>query len=104
MIKLQTCQQCQTVHYPERDICPSCLSQELTWQNVSGKGKLVSMTELHISTKPEWRDKLPLVLGLVKLTAGPIILTFAEEKLPMGSDVTLICGNDTFKIQNRNTK
>ncbi len=103
MINLQTCQQCLTVHYPQRDICPSCLSQDLTWQDVSGAGKLVSLTELHISTKSEWRDKLPLVIGLVKLNVGPVILAFCEEKLPIGSAVTLTRVGDSFHIQNRNT-
>ena len=104
MIKLQTCQHCKTVHYPKRDICPACLSQELTWQDVSGEGKLVSMTELHISTKAKWQDKLPLALGLVKLKAGPTILTFAQPKLPIGSIVTLIQDAAAFKIQNQGTK
>ncbi|MEE9272720.1 MAG: OB-fold domain-containing protein [Robiginitomaculum sp.] len=104
MIKFQICQQCQTVHYPERDICPACLSPDMAWQDVSGEGKLVSMTELHISTKTKWLDKLPLALGLVKLKAGPIILAFAEAKLPMGSTVALIHDGDTFKIKSRNAK
>ncbi len=100
MIKLQICQTCKTVHYPKREICSACLSHDLCWQDVSGKSTLVSSTELHISTKLQWHDKLPLLLGLVKLDAGPKILAFAQTKLPIGSNVMLIQNGQTFNIIN----
>jgi len=89
MIKLQVCKNCQSVHYPKRDICPVCWHDKLEWQSVSAKGRVSSFTDLHISGKPEWADKLPLRIGLVKLEAGPNVLAFMDAKLTSNNPVTL---------------
>ena len=84
-----------------RDICSSCLSDKLTWKFVSGDEKIASTTELHISVKPEWRDKLPLKIGLIKLDIGPKILAFAECDLLIGSTVTLSQNGDIYTFKDK---
>ncbi|MBL4837263.1 MAG: OB-fold domain-containing protein [Kordiimonadaceae bacterium] len=96
MIRLQVCNACKSTHYPERDICPSCWRDTLDWQQVSPLGRLTTSTVLHTSVKPEWADKLPLQLGLVKLDAGPNILTFLSASLNTGTLVTLTFNDGVF--------
>ncbi len=104
MIKLQACNQCQTIHYPERDICPSCLSEALVWKAVSGEGTLTSITKLHISTKSDWQERLPLNIGLIKLGIGPKILAFLAPGLVIGNTVVLTQDGDIFTAQNKDVK
>ncbi len=90
MIKLQVCKQCQRVHYPRRYICPACWHDRLAWESVSPAGRVSSFTDLHISVKPEWVEKLPLRLGLIKLDVGPNVLAFMEAKFTSNDLVVLI--------------
>lgn len=101
MIKLQVCDNCQAVHYPVRDICPSCWQESLAWQSVSPEGRVSSFTELHVSDKAEWADKLPLRLGLVKLDAGPNILAFMSANATINAPVTLVFESDAFVAKER---
>ncbi len=96
MIKLQVCTNCQTVHYPKRDICTACWQDALAWQPVSAQGKVSSYTDLHVSAKPEWADKLPVRIGLVKLEAGPNVLAFLEANIISNVSVVLTDKDGVF--------
>ena len=41
------CKQCGTVYFPPRLDCPSCLSSEVEWFEIKGKGKLASYTKVN---------------------------------------------------------
>jgi uncharacterized OB-fold protein len=96
MTELQVCSHCHTTHYPKRDICPSCWRDTLQWKKVSGQGHVTSTTLLHNSTKPEWADKLPLHLGMIKLDIGPSILAFLQGPMDIGTPVTLTHKDGVF--------
>jgi NAD(P)-dependent dehydrogenase (short-subunit alcohol dehydrogenase family)/uncharacterized OB-fold protein len=72
--ELQVCKQCQAVQYPPRDACHRCLSPRLQWREQTGDGKLLSVTTLHHSNDPFFRERLPWRLGLVQLDAGPSVI------------------------------
>ena len=48
-LELQCCAACGTVQYPPREACVRCLSAELEWTLMSGRGELVSETTLRHS-------------------------------------------------------
>jgi len=96
MIELQVCTQCQSAHYPQRDICPSCWQDTLEWKPVSPAGRVTSFTDLHISARAGWEDKLPLCLGLVKLDTGPNVLAILSGKVTISMPVTLVFSNGIF--------
>ncbi len=96
MIKLQVCGNCQEVHYPKRDICAACWHHALAWQSVSARGKVSSFTDLHISAKPEWADKLPVRIGLIKLEAGPNVLAFMDANIISNACVVLTNKDGVF--------
>jgi len=71
------CPDCDTTYLPPRAICPQCLSENLEWVEVSGKGKLAAFTSIYIA--PTFmieqgfdRDK-PYLTGIVELDEGPKI-------------------------------
>jgi uncharacterized OB-fold protein len=72
--ELQVCQHCSTVQYPAREACHRCLSDQLVWTPQSGEGELLARTVLHHSFEPYFRERLPWIIGLVKLDAGPTVI------------------------------
>lgn len=70
-LHLQVCSDCGAVQYPPRDACGHCLSSALVWKEQSGLGELISTTTLHHSNDLFFRERLPWVLGMVRLDAGP---------------------------------
>ena len=73
--KLQHCNECAMVLYPPREMCSGCLSTELTWKETDPNGTLISETLLHHSHDLYFRERMPWRLGLIKLDAGPSIVT-----------------------------
>ena len=63
----QECYDCRAVIFPPRPLCPSCLTGDLGWVEIDGRGTLHSWTEVHIAS-PEFDT--PFLLGLVDLSKG----------------------------------
>lgn len=68
------CRSCEAVFLPPRPICTECHAPEMDWQEVEGKGKLVSFTCITVgppSMKAEGFDRNnPYCLGVVELGSG----------------------------------
>jgi len=73
--ELQVCAECGAVQYPPREVCHRCLSGTLRWRGQSGLGELLSATVVHHSHDPFFRERVPWPLGLVRLDAGPTLVT-----------------------------
>ena len=58
------------VFYP-RELCPHCLSSELEWVPVSGKGRLHSYTVIYQAGNPTFQEDTPYVYALIQLDEGP---------------------------------
>ncbi len=80
--ELQQCTECGAVQYPARDACHRCLSVELQWTLQSGAGRLISETRLLHSHLRQFRDQLPLRIGLIHLRCGPVALAYVDEAVP----------------------
>lgn len=74
-IMLQHCADCGAwVYYPRRR-CPSCLSDRLPWEQVSGKGTLYSFTVARQATHPAFVGDVPQLLAVVELEEGVRLTT-----------------------------
>ena len=51
-------------------LCPHCLSDDLTWQEVSGKGALHAFTIVHRHVNPAFHAEVPFVVALIELDEG----------------------------------
>ena len=71
------CQSCGALHVPPRALCPACYGEEMKWEGMGGKGKLVAFTTIHIAPTAmieagHGRDN-PYCAGIVQLDRGPAI-------------------------------
>jgi uncharacterized OB-fold protein len=72
---LQRCRACgEHVFYP-RPHCPACLSTELDWVEMSGRGKVYSYTVVRRAMNPAFADDVPYVYAIVELDEGPRVMT-----------------------------
>jgi len=72
---LQKCEQCGHYRYPSGESCPSCLSDDLKWVEVSGRGTIYSWTVFHHVYHPAFKDEVPYAVVAVELEEGPRIIT-----------------------------
>ena len=79
---LQRCESCGQVQYPPADNCRACLSGELLWTPMSGRGELLAHTTLHHSNDPFYRERLPWRLGLTRLEEGPVVVAHLHRDCP----------------------
>lgn len=86
---LQVCLDCQTVIYPPRDACPSCLSARVLFRDVDPGGTLIAETTVRTSTEPYFRERAPWRIGTVQLDAGPVIVAHLHGDAAEGKRVRL---------------
>lgn len=88
LFRLQVCTGCDKVQYPPQEFCSDCLTDELSWNEVSPMGNVLSWTTSTASTSQFFGDKFPLNIGLVKLDCGPVMIAYlAATCLQTGSRV-----------------
>jgi uncharacterized OB-fold protein len=71
------CQECGSFSIPQRQICPSCQSENSKIYNYSGNGKLVAYTVISVPpvnmAEAGYNNKNPYCSGIVELAEGPRI-------------------------------
>ena len=73
---LQACDACEGMIYYPRRACPHCGASSLRWAQASGRGRVFSFSEVHVSFYgPEWNSELPYTLALIDLEEGPRMLS-----------------------------
>ncbi|MGI9285431.1 MAG: Zn-ribbon domain-containing OB-fold protein [Pseudomonadales bacterium] len=78
---LQTCKQCQTVQYPPREVCRECLGDNLAWEPVDVHGTVMASVELQHSLNDFFLEKLPWLIGSIKLDCGPVVMVHMANTL-----------------------
>lgn len=64
------CLKCNKLFTPPKPMCPYCDSTNLSWVELSGKGKLVTFTVIHVGPS-ELANETPYIVGVVELNEGP---------------------------------
>ena len=65
---LKKCNACGEPHFYPRSICPFCFSDDTTWIEASGNGKIYSYSVMR-------RVPVPYVVAYVTLAEGPTMIT-----------------------------
>ena len=74
-VRMQQCGNCAGwVFYP-RTRCSHCLSDLLTWREVSGHGTLYTFTIARQPTAPQFADESPQLLAVVETVEGVRLTT-----------------------------
>ena len=89
------CMKCGKIHLPPRPLCDNCFSQEFTWTEISGKGKLLTYTIIHVAPQ-QFQALAPYAVGIVQLENGlkipGMITAIPHEQLRIGMDLTIDFG------------
>jgi len=88
------CQKCGKTHLPPRPLCDCCYSQEFSWVEVSGKGKLLTYTVINIAPA-QFQALAPYAVGIVEFEGGlriPGMIQAAQEQLQIGMTLTIDFG------------
>jgi uncharacterized protein len=75
-LRLQRCAQCCEFYFPPRPFCPTCWSEDVEWNAVSGRATLHSYV---ISHRPAAGFDAPYAIALVQLDEGPRLLSNIVE-------------------------
>jgi uncharacterized OB-fold protein len=85
---LARCGACGRAHHYPRSFCPFCWSDQVTWEQASGRATLYTHSTVYMNDLAPFRDRLPYVAALVELEEGPRIMTTivdcATEDLRIG--------------------
>jgi len=68
---LPRCKSCDYLFFYPRSECPRCLSNQLEWMRVSGRGRLHTYTIVNQPANAAFRDDTPYVYAVVQLDEGP---------------------------------
>src|SRR5690242_13441561 len=78
---LQRCATCSYYNHPPRTVCDACLSQELHFEPVSGRGRIHTFTVMHQRDVPGFESEAPFINIVVELEEQPMLLMVSN--LPM---------------------
>lgn len=71
------CRACGKIYLPPRPLCPECLSDRMEWAELSGRGRLLAFTVVHVAPTAMlaagFGRENPYCVGLVRLEEGPAI-------------------------------
>jgi uncharacterized OB-fold protein len=70
-LRLPRCRACSHVFYPPEVFCPRCLSTELDWLALSGKGTVWSFIVMYQRYFPAFADEIPYNVAFVRLDDAP---------------------------------
>lgn len=88
------CQKCGKIHLPPRPLCDNCYSQEFTWVEVHGKGKLLTYTVINIAPQ-QFQELAPYAVGIVEFEGGlriPGMIQVSQAQLKIGVEFALDFG------------
>ena len=78
-LTVQKCTSCGHHQFPAAVFCDSCRKDSLSWEDVSGRGKVFSWIVVrHPIPKEIFGDAVPYVVALIELEEGPRIASNIE--------------------------
>jgi len=86
------CSRCKKITIPPRALCSHCGNSALEWMELSGKGRLVTYTVIHISPA-QFQAFAPYAVGIIELADGVrlpgMIRNVRFESLKVGMELAV---------------
>ncbi|WP_042412778.1 Zn-ribbon domain-containing OB-fold protein [Streptacidiphilus anmyonensis] len=98
---LRRCQACGRPHHYPREFCPYCWSEDVAWEQASGRATLYTWSVVHANDLPPFRDRLPYVAAVVELAEGPRMMTTVVDCDPtlLQVDMKLVVDFVAFAVE-----
>jgi uncharacterized OB-fold protein len=65
------CNNCSNIFFYPREACPYCSSMDLSWKEVSGRGKVYTYTWVRQAVHPSFQSEHGHIYAIVELEEGP---------------------------------
>ncbi|MBG0854481.1 OB-fold domain-containing protein [Streptomyces spinoverrucosus] len=72
---VRRCGACGRAHHYPREFCPHCWSEDVTWEEASGRATLYTWSVVHRNDLPPFGERTPYVAAVVDLAEGPRMMT-----------------------------
>jgi uncharacterized OB-fold protein len=69
-LQVQRCEQCGALRFPIGPVCPRCLSDRHGWEQLSGRGTVLSWVVFRRAYDPAFEADVPYNVALVELVEG----------------------------------
>lgn len=66
---------CGVAHHYPREFCPRCWSEDVVWEQASGRAVLYTWSVVHRNDLPPFGERVPYVAAVVDLAEGPRMMT-----------------------------
>lgn len=99
---VQRCARCGAMRFPPRELCTGCLSTDVDWAEVSGRGEIFSFNVMHQVYHPAFAHEVPYAVVVVKLAEGPKMISnlidCPPEEIRIGMPVEVVFEEMTDEI------
>jgi uncharacterized OB-fold protein len=76
---IKRCNACNEPFFYPRPFCPRCWSDDVVWEESSGRATLYTWSVVRQNDLPPWPARVPYVAAVVDLDEGPRMLTNIED-------------------------
>jgi len=76
------CRACGTAHHYPRPFCPSCWSDDVAWEQASGRATLYTYSTVFVNDLSPFAQRLPYIAAVVDLEEGPRVMTNLVDCTP----------------------
>jgi uncharacterized OB-fold protein len=99
---IKHCNSCGRAHFYPRPFCPHCWSDDVEWQEASGRATLYTYSIVRRNDLPPFPDRVPYVAAVVDLEEGPRMMTNVEgceeADLAIGMDLVVDFRTETDEV------
>lgn len=104
---IRRCRSCTKAHHYPREFCPHCWSEDVEWEEASGRASLYTWSVVHRNDLPPFGGRVPYVAAVVDLAEGPRMMTAivdcTEDDLRIGGELRLATDATSERSTDRST-
>ncbi|MCU1344057.1 MAG: hypothetical protein JWL70_323 [Acidimicrobiia bacterium] len=76
---IMRCNACGDAYMYPRPFCPKCWSDDVSWEDASGRGTVYTYSTVFMNDLPPFGSRLPYVAAAIDLEEGPRIMSNLVE-------------------------
>ena len=101
-LRIKRCHACRRAHFYPRPFCPHCWSEDVVWEDATGRATLYTYSVVHQNDLPPFPDRVPYVAAIVELEEGPRHMTNVVDcpfdQLRVGMDLEVTYRQETDEV------